>query len=430
MILKTLKQLNHPMSPTTHSSHIPRLRFSGFFGEWEETRRGKEFTNFPTNSISRDGLNYEEGEIKNIHYGDIHTKFNILFDITKEKVPYINLDIKFNQSNICDKGDIIVADASEDYSDIGKAIEITNIDNQKIVAGLHTLHFRSKDKIFASGFLGYLLKTSSFRRKIQFIAQGAKVLGISVKEFNKIGFIIPEKQEQTKIASFLSAVDEKIQSLTDLRTAWADYKTGIMQQIFSQEIRFPGFTDEWEEKKLGEVCDLKNGYAFESSNYVEGGDYKIITISNVQNGQLNLSSFNTINSLPVDIKNYQILKKGDLLISMTGNVGRVCIVNQNNLLLNQRVGKLEIKKINQIFFYQLIRQNKFVFKMTQLAQGGAQPNIGKFDILGYKLQIPSLPEQEKIANFLSSIDDKIVELDAQIQIAKQWKIGLLQGLFI
>ena len=110
-------------SPTTHSSHIPRLRFSGFFGEWEETRRWKEFTNFPTNSISRDWLNYEEWEIKNIHYWDIHTKFNILFDITKEKVPYINLDIKFNQSNICDKWDIIVADASEDYSDIGKAIE-------------------------------------------------------------------------------------------------------------------------------------------------------------------------------------------------------------------------------------------------------------------------------------------------------------------
>ena len=140
--------------------------------------------------------------------------------------------------------------------------------------------------------------------------------------------------------------------------------------------------------------------------------------------------FNTINSLPVDIKNYQILKKWDLLISMTWNVGRVCIVNQNNLLLNQRVWKLEIKKINQIFFYQLIRQNKFVFKMTQLAQWWAQPNIWKFDILWYKLQIPSLPEQEKIANFLSSIDDKIVELDAQIQIAKQWKIGLLQGLFI
>lgn len=427
------------MSPTSHSSHIPCLRFSGFFGEWEETRRWKEFTNFPTNSISRDWLNYEEWEIKNIHYWDIHTKFNILFDITKEKVPYINLDIKFNQSNICDKWDIIVADASEDYSDIGKAIEITNIDNQKIVAWLHTLHFRSKDKKFASWFLGYLLKTSSFRRKIQFIAQGAKVLWISVKEFNKIWFIIPEKQEQTKIASFLSAVDDKIASLTDLRTAWADYKTGMMQQIFSQSLRFPGFTEEWEEKQLGEVGDFQTS----SIDKLSREDEKEVFLVNYMNvyRHENINN-NTIRKYQtVTAKNSQIescnLKKWDILFTPSSetpdDIGHSIVIFEdlNNAVFSYHLMRFRPKSPIHILYSHYFCNIPAVLKqMSQLATGSTRFTISVRNFANITVKLPSLPEQEKIANFLISIDDKIAELDTQIQTAKQWKTGLLQGLFI
>jgi type I restriction enzyme S subunit len=114
---------------------------------WEVERFGKGYSFHPTNSFSRDRLSYESGTIKNIHYGDIHTKFTVLFDITKERVPYLDpsLDIeKLNHEAYCKESDIILADASEDMDDIGKSIEIVNLNGEKLVSGLHTIMARQK----------------------------------------------------------------------------------------------------------------------------------------------------------------------------------------------------------------------------------------------------------------------------------------------
>ena len=121
---------------------VPHLRFGGFTKGWDEVNFGDLFDFKATNSFSREDLNYEKGEIKNIHYGDIHTKFQSNFDILNEKVPFLNQDkdvSKINSVNYCKEGDLVIADASEDYQDIGKAIEVRALHNQKTVAGLHTL---------------------------------------------------------------------------------------------------------------------------------------------------------------------------------------------------------------------------------------------------------------------------------------------------
>ncbi|HFP9269753.1 TPA: restriction endonuclease subunit S, partial [Klebsiella michiganensis] len=118
------------------------LRFKDENGDvystWKIKPLKELYTLLNTNSLSRSELNYESGNIKNIHYGDIHTKFNGRFDITKELVPYISKTIKIAEECYCRKGDLVIADASEDYNDIGKCIEITNVDQQQLVAGLHT----------------------------------------------------------------------------------------------------------------------------------------------------------------------------------------------------------------------------------------------------------------------------------------------------
>ena len=160
---------------------VPRLRFPEFrdAGEWEVKRLGKAYRFIPTNSLSRDKLNYAHGTIKNIHYGDIHTKFRPLFDINNEDVPYVNDGIRleqFDQNAFCTNGDVIFADASEDVDDIGKAIEIINTDGQKLISGLHTLHARPRDQEFVLGFPGYLFQTIAIREQIRRESQGAKVL--------------------------------------------------------------------------------------------------------------------------------------------------------------------------------------------------------------------------------------------------------------
>ncbi|QKW99416.1 hypothetical protein [Agrobacterium sp. CGMCC 11546] len=123
----------------------PQLRFPEFrnSGNWAENIFGELYGFVTTNSLSRDKLNYEYGTVKNIHYGDIHTKFRALFDIRNENVPFISEPENVQkEGKLCVEGDVIFADASEDLDDVGKSIEIVNVDGQKLVAGLHTLHAR------------------------------------------------------------------------------------------------------------------------------------------------------------------------------------------------------------------------------------------------------------------------------------------------
>lgn len=217
---------------------VPKFRFKEFenSGEWVEKKLGEVYEFKVTNSFSRDCLNYLSGEVKNIHYGDIHTKFNTLFDITKEIVPFINIDLpieKIREDCYCKEGDIIFADASEDLNDIGKSIEIVNLNGEKLVSGLHTLLARQKDNTLSIGFGGFLFKSNWIRKQIQREAQGAKVLGISASRISNIIIKFPKyKKEQQKIADTLSSVDDLINAQNQKLEALQLHKKGLLQGLF------------------------------------------------------------------------------------------------------------------------------------------------------------------------------------------------------
>ncbi|RYX86945.1 restriction endonuclease subunit S [bacterium] len=215
------------------------LRFKADDGKaypnWESKKLGDVYTFKTTNSFSRENLNYESGEVKNIHYGDIHTKFKSLFDIEKETVPFINSNIsikRIGEVNFCKEGDLVFADASEDYADIGKCIELINLNNEKLLAGLHTLLARPDLSKLSIGFGGYVMKSESVRKQIMEIAQGSKVLSISVSRLSGININIPQKEEQIRIANFLSAIDEKINQTQTQIQQTEQYKKGLLQKMF------------------------------------------------------------------------------------------------------------------------------------------------------------------------------------------------------
>ncbi|WP_025542341.1 restriction endonuclease subunit S [Vibrio parahaemolyticus] len=195
-----------------------------------------------TNSLSRDKLNYDEGLVKNIHYGDIHTKFSTLFDITKEYVPFISEEIsldKIKQESYCKEGDMVFADASEDIDDVGKSIELININGEKLLSGLHTILARQKESYLVKGFGGYLFKSEVMRRQIQKESQGAKVLGISSGRISKIDVIYPiEQSEQQRIVDCLSSLDKLIDAQTKKIEVLNKYKKGLMQKLFPEVKEF------------------------------------------------------------------------------------------------------------------------------------------------------------------------------------------------
>jgi len=415
---------------------VPQVRFSEFKYPWEEVSFGDLFKFNQTNSFSRDLLNYEKGEVKNIHYGDIHTKFHANFDVTKEEVPFINIDVdisKVKKENYCLEGDLVIADASEDYADVGKAIEVRNLNNEKVVAGLHTLLARPKDNALVSGFAGYLMRSETIRHQIKILAQGTKVLGIAPRHLSQVLFKIPKKDEQTKILSFLESIDLWISNLKTYRRFLVQYKKGMMQKIFSQEIRFNDENGnsypDCKKQKLSSILVERNEKAPKGDKYplMAFVAYKGVT----PKGERYNREFLVSDS---DNKNYKRTEYGDFIYSSnnleTGSIGL-------NLYGSASISPVySIFKIAESYDYQfmgsyLVRKS-FISKMIKFRQGVmyGQWRIHESDFLKIEEDIPSIEEQKKIADYLKSIDKIIETKEKQIAYADQWKKGLIQQLFI
>ena len=208
---------------------VPEIRLDGFEGEWDRTDLNKATDRVKSYSLSRDVETNQETGLKYIHYGDIHLgKVSRIDD--GDLIPYIKSDTKLNE--FLQRGDLIFADASEDLDDIGKAIEIVNLNNEIMVSGLHTLLARPIESYFSIGFLGHLFQSNLMKKQIQKESQGTKVLGISTKRLNDILVIFPSTQEQQAIADCLSSLDKLISEENEQIGRLKDHKKGLMQQLF------------------------------------------------------------------------------------------------------------------------------------------------------------------------------------------------------
>ena len=186
------------------------------------------------------------------------------------------------------------------------------------------------------------------------------------------------------------------------------------------------------EIQISQIANVYGGYAFSSKTYVENGKYKIVTIGNVTGDKLISGNFNTIGELPNNIQPQQILNDGDILISLTGNVGRISIVRGEDYLLNQRVAKLNIKdKWMKEFVYQHLSSSSFEKDMRNAGQGAAQKNIKNEDILSYRIHIPSNRNVlEKIAIFLIAYDKKVNNEELILLQLQTQKSYFLNAMFI
>ena len=184
---------------------------------------------------------------------------------------------------------------------------------------------------------------------------------------------------------------------------------------------------------LSNIATLKNGYAFQSGKYNALGKWKILTITNVSGERyINDEDCNCIINLPNDIQDHQVLKEGDILISLTGNVGHVSLCKNGDYLLNQRVGLLQLaKNVNQEFLYQLLSSQRFENSMIACGQGAAQMNIGKGDVESYVLPYSSNGNNILwVAKILHSYDECIINELRRLTLLTMQKNYLLSQMFI
>ncbi|SIT97425.1 type I restriction enzyme, S subunit [Epilithonimonas bovis DSM 19482] len=380
-----------------------------------------------TNSFSRENLNYENGTVKNIHYGDIHTKFQALFDIRNEVVPFINEDInirRISEDNFCKEGDIIFADASEDLEDVGKSIEVINLNDVRLLSGLHTLLARPKENVFHLGFNAYLFKSNRVRTQIQRESQGTKVLSINVGRISKIELSFPAVKEQQKIASFLSLIDERIQTQIKIIEQLETLIKGLSEKLFSQEIRFKGFTEKWTEKKLGKLATFYSGGTPLTSKkeYFDGN------IPFIRSGEINSNvTEQFINELGLKNSSAKMVEVGDILYALYGATSGEVAISKINGAINQAVLCIKSQQNHYFIYSYLFHKKEHI--INKYLQGG-QGNLSADIVKQIELPIPPLEEQTIIANFLSAIDTKIQTEKNILEKYQSQKQYLLQNLFI
>ena len=189
----------------------PNIRFKGFTDDWEQRKFDELFTGLQNNTLSRSELNYENGTLMDVHYGDILVKFGEYIDVSKHQLPYINdvtIANKYDGSFLKD-GDIIIADTAED-STVGKCTEILGANNYLLISGLHTIPCRPMIK-FASKYLGYYMNSSAYRKQLIPLMQGIKVTSISKSSIYDTKLIFPKSiSEQAKIGEYFSTLDRLI----------------------------------------------------------------------------------------------------------------------------------------------------------------------------------------------------------------------------
>jgi type I restriction enzyme, S subunit len=212
-----------------------KTRLPGFSEEWEPKTIEEMFVFLNTANNSRSELS-NSGKVGYIHYGDIHTRWKGFLDCSNAELPFIP-EAKVKNVPFLEDGDLVMADASEDYEGVGVSIELRNVTGRKIVAGLHTLLLRGDKEIIADGFKGYLLFIPAFKNSLIRVATGISVYGISKNNIKSISILLPDIQEQKAIAAVLSDMDAEIDALVQQREKTRLVKQGMMQELLTGRIR-------------------------------------------------------------------------------------------------------------------------------------------------------------------------------------------------
>ena len=308
--------------------------------------------------------------------------------------------------------------------------------SQDITFDGHLIRMSPKKEVLNSVFTNYLLRTSKVRKQLVARGKTATMTTIGQADIAAVMIAFPSLPEQTKIANFLTAVDEKITQLTQKNALLTQYKKGVMQKIFSQKLRFKDDNGqdfpEWKEKLVGEVFNDFKGTGLSKDKIGEVGKNKCILYGHL---------FTRYSEVITDIESRTDFKEG--LTSVAGDIlmpsstttkgidlAKASSLNQSGVLLGGDIIVLRLKeKGNSNFFAYFLTHAKSK-DIAEITQGTTIIHLYFSQLKNILLNYPCDKEQTKIANFLTALDDKITAIQTQLQAVKQYKQGLLQQMFV
>ena len=285
--------------------------------------------------------------------------------------------------------------------------------------------FRSINQdLILPNFLYTWINSHIGKQKLDEIAIGSTQAALTISGLKSIDILLPDINTQQSIAEVLSSLDDKIDLLHRQNKTLEQLAETLFRQWFVEEA-----DESWEVGTISTIIEIQSGFAFKSTEFVEQGRYKLITIKNVQNGYLDLSKTDKLYQLPNRMPHYCLLNEGDILLSLTGNVGRCCLVEESNLLLNQRVANLR-PRIDRdwAFTYIMFRRNSMRKTLEELAKGTAQANLSPIETGNIEIQIPPENLLSKYSDIATPMITNVLQNKIQIRTLTQLREILLPKL--
>ena len=399
---------------------VPNLRFKEFSGEWESNKIEK-ICDIITDYVAagsfeniRNSVTYYNSEnfAQLVRTIDLKSNFNNKdFIFVDEKAYNFLYRVNLNEDSIILPN--IGANIGESYY-----VEPEKLPSENNVLGPNAILLRSE--INNTKYIYYLFNTKAFHKQLVQIIGASGQPKFNKTELKQMKFYVPTIEEQEKIASFFSLIDKKIELQTEKVEELKNYKKGLMQKIFSQELRFKGFSGEWESKKIGSICEIIMGQSPSSACYNEDkiGLPLIQGNADIKNRKTFPRVYTSDITKTCDV--------GDIIMSVRAPVGAISR-SLHHACIGRGVCSIKPKQ-NSEFIYQFLLN--YENKWSRISQGSTFESINSFDITSTNIVLPLKEEQEKIASFFSLIDKKLELEMEKLEQLQEYKKGLLQQMFI
>ena len=421
-------------------AHIPQLRFPEFEGSWSsvsilgttnpELKYGIVDGPFGSNLKT---IHYKKSGIPIITSGYVTDGF-----FNADSYLYVTEE-KFNKEkrSAVNGGDIVMAKIG---ARCGSSAILPKNHPTGILSG-NALKITVDNNSHSTNFIWQILWSLYQGHKLDLLRTVGAQPAISIANLKKYKLSLPTKPEQQKIAAFLTEVDTKIEQLSKKQELLGEYKKGLMQQIFSQAIRFKADDGSafpvWEEKKLGDIGHTFNGLTGKTKDDFGRGKPYIQYMQIFESSKINIDNFGLVDVR--DDENQKVAQYGDVFFTTSSETpdavgySSVLLDDIDKLYLNSFCFGFRPNSIDELspnFAQFLLRSAHFRRRVVRLAQGSTRYNMSKVQLMKEVISLPCLKEQTKIANFLSSIDSKIEQVSKQLDESKQFKKALLQQMFV
>ncbi|WP_394815208.1 restriction endonuclease subunit S [Bacteroides xylanisolvens] len=404
--------------------NVPHLRFPEFSEEWEICKVSELLDFYSTNSLSWEQLEYGTKAMMNLHYGLIHVGLPTMVDLTRDNLPNIKEDNMPKNFELCKEGDVAFADASEDTNEVAKPIEFFDLAGKNIVCGLHTIHGRDNKNKTVIGFKGYAFSSSAFHNQIRRIAQGTKIYSISTKNFSECFIGIPSKVEQTKIATLLRLIDERIatqnkiiEDLKKLKSAIIDYA------INSLDTDFAKFGSLYETAGEGGTPTTSN------ASFYDNGKIPFVKIDDLKQKYLTENK-EFITELGLQKSSAWLVPTRSILFSNGATIGEITITTYPVCTKQGILGIVPKSNIDVEFLYYFMSSTYFKKAISRIVTEGTMKTAYLKDIANILCPIPTKEKQQGIAKMPSALNSKIDYEQSLLKLFIMQKQYLLRQMFI